>query len=322
MSPVDDVHGEMHTQPFDSSTADALLSGMIAPDDAPPGLREVAVLVRAARTPALDGPSPSEGPLVAAFAAALAEAAGPAETTRRRGPMFRKVLTAAAGAAALVLSGTAVAAACGVLPAAIQTSVANVADHVGISLPNPGKDASKHRPPLAVLAGAPRLCAAYASASHGLTGSRDVSGASAFAQLSAVAAGKGETVAQYCAKVAPHTRAPSKRRVTPKATKPGPRSASRRPHHTRGAPPRPARPGKRLARHPLRTPSCVVRIPWLRPAPRPAWAPSLPCHVPGVPARRLPVRHPARRTKRSGTHSPAATPSSLSREWTLHELPR
>ena len=47
MNPADDEVTEMHRLPFDTSTADRFLAGRVVPDDAPPGLRDLAMLIQA-----------------------------------------------------------------------------------------------------------------------------------------------------------------------------------------------------------------------------------------------------------------------------------
>ena len=47
MNPADDEATEMHRLPFDTSTADRFLAGRVVSDDAPPGLRDLAMLIQA-----------------------------------------------------------------------------------------------------------------------------------------------------------------------------------------------------------------------------------------------------------------------------------
>lgn len=110
---------------IDEKTADRLVSGSVAPDDAPPGYARLASLVRAAQTHGSVEELVGEG-AVAAMAAAIVSntlipAAVPtskAAPNSKRKTMLSKVLTAKAAAAATVALfglGTAAAAATGAL---------------------------------------------------------------------------------------------------------------------------------------------------------------------------------------------------------------
>lgn len=120
MSRRRDWNSRMNRIPFDERTADRLLSGQLAPDDAPPGLAGLASFARAAAQPAADGTAWSPSLVTAMAEAVTAGETAPIDSSpNRRRSMLGKVLTAkaAAGLAAGILTaGTAAAAAAGALP--------------------------------------------------------------------------------------------------------------------------------------------------------------------------------------------------------------
>jgi hypothetical protein len=195
----DDVGDDMRGSPIDDDATESLLSGAMSPDDAPPGYREVAVLVRAA-TPLPGAGAASEAHLVAAFAAEVRGAprmSAPLALAGRRSRMSRAFSVKVGGlATAMVIGGSAAAAAAGALPASLQSRVASAASHVGLSLPDPGKQPGAP----ANLAG---QCNAYSSVSKGFTDFTNpaLTNSTAFQRLSAAAAAQSETVQQYCTTV-------------------------------------------------------------------------------------------------------------------------
>ena len=228
MTPADDGTGEMRTFPFGDSTADALLDGMVAPDDAPPGLERVAALVHAARSPATIRELADEARVVAAVAASVRGRANMPEGGRRRRRMFGQLVSAKViAAAAVALAGSAAAAAAGSLPSPVQSAVSTGLSHVGISVPNPdshpgtgdstapgttGSSGTTTGPsgtpgPAITTANEYGLCTAYAASQAGTsTNSHSVGatdGSRAFAALRAAATAKGETVSQFCTGVTP-----------------------------------------------------------------------------------------------------------------------
>ena len=223
MTSPGDVNGEMIGSPFDDATAEALLRGTLHPDDAPPGTREIATLVRAAKAEAGPDELGGQEAMVAAFVAA---APGPQVVTpltvERRRRVLAKALTvkgAAVTAAVLFAGSAAAASATGSLPAAIQARVSSGLAHVGISLPSPSSQANGHAPgtqgaaahgagqaggpqssqavgPSATGPAAAGLCTAFTASGQ----STQTNGNStAFRNLEAAAAVAGQTVAQYCA---------------------------------------------------------------------------------------------------------------------------
>jgi len=214
VSPPDDVGGEMRGIPFDEEVLEALLSGRVAPEDAPPGLQRAAALIRAAKGPAAANELAGEHVLVPAVAKAVG--VRPRLSSRplaRRPKMITKLLSAkaAAVAAAVVLSGGVAAAATGSLPAPVQSALSQGLSHVGISLPDPSAHGHGRGPSLpgpeayglctAYFASTHRSATASAVATGTSTASSPAHASTAFSNLEAAAAAKGETVAQYCATV-------------------------------------------------------------------------------------------------------------------------
>lgn len=249
MSLSDDEEGEMRELPFGEFGVDAFLDGRIAADDAPPGFQDVARLVQAARGPATPGELAGQDHVVATLAAAVGGSAGVSGSTHeRRRPMLTKLLTAkmAVAAAAAILGGGAAAAATGSLPTSLQSSVSDGLSSVGISVPNPDAHATGHAattssgttgvqgtgatktgpatPPTQAVgpsATGPALyglCTAYAASG----GSQAADHSVAFRNLSAAAAAKSETVAQYCTGVTPPAAAPNDTKTSLAPTAGGP----------------------------------------------------------------------------------------------------
>lgn len=112
--------------PVDERTIDRLISGEMAPDDAPPGYARLASLVGAAQGPGSPGELAGEGAVAVMAAAVVSNTLVPAAahlqaaaTRSKRNKMLSKVLTAKAATAATVALfglGTAAAAATGALP--------------------------------------------------------------------------------------------------------------------------------------------------------------------------------------------------------------
>ena len=120
---------EMARHSVDDRTADRLLSGAIAPDDAPPGYEHVARIVRAAQAPATPAELIREQSVVSMAAAAvssvLTDQAAPGTPHRRKKRLIPKLATfraAAITAAAVLGAGAAAAAATGSLPSQSASS--------------------------------------------------------------------------------------------------------------------------------------------------------------------------------------------------------
>ena len=136
MSDPRDWEGEMKRIPIDDATAEMLLSGRLAPDDAPPGYAGVAGMIQAATGPAVVAELAHEPAVVAAMRSTpSARPAAPRRKPMRTGLLSAK-LAALATTAVLAATGVAVAAT-GNLPKNAQTTVSDAVAHVGLSIPKP-----------------------------------------------------------------------------------------------------------------------------------------------------------------------------------------
>jgi hypothetical protein len=128
-----DLPREMRYERIDEHTMDRLLRGRMAPDDAPPGYADVAVLLRSAASLPSDEERETEIEHVASARAVVG-----LETARR--PRTHRLT------AALVLAGALAAvpalAAANVLPDGAQHAFARVLDKVGISVPDADEPAT------------------------------------------------------------------------------------------------------------------------------------------------------------------------------------
>jgi len=132
VSAPDDEITEMRRPLIDLDDAEALLSGTAVP----PGLEDLAGLLQSARL----GPTHAGDPLESVAVAAMTRptvVTAPKARAGRRGVLVAKALTAKAVAALVValLGGVAVAAAAGVLPAPLQSTIARGFHRVGVSIP-------------------------------------------------------------------------------------------------------------------------------------------------------------------------------------------
>lgn len=143
MTSWSDLEDEMRKRPLDDGTVDRLLSGRLYPDDAPPGLSEVAQLLRAVAAPARAEELAGEHETVAAATARVRNGARLVPTARRSSMRRRFVRVKMAG---LVVTGTLIGstglAAAGVLPDAAQNAAASVLSKVGITIPAAGDETS------------------------------------------------------------------------------------------------------------------------------------------------------------------------------------
>jgi hypothetical protein len=130
---------------LDPDTAERLLSGSLAPDDAPPGFAAVAALLADAR-PAPDA-AVVERDLDALVGAIGTQPDRAGRLNPRRSPMLTHLVTAkvAAIVGAVVLGVGGVAAA-GALPAPAQDAAHSVLDHVGVTVPGPDDSSSAEHP--------------------------------------------------------------------------------------------------------------------------------------------------------------------------------
>lgn len=237
---------------FHSPEDDAVLSGRLDPDDAPPELKDAVGLIRAARAPATVRELAGEDVLVAAIAAEMRRSvpAAVGVVTKRRqfsGQAISGKVIAATGI--VLLSCGAAAAATDVLPASIQRAVSHGLAHVGISIPAPAihqptvhrgrgaKSISAAKPNSHGISssaiGSPYgLCTAYLhhhkSSSATSTGAN--SSATSLSQLARAAQANGETISQYCERVlTPSTAVNTNRGSTHRPTTPTTPARSKRP---------------------------------------------------------------------------------------------
>jgi hypothetical protein len=142
MSVWSDMEGEMQPLPLDPDTADRLLTGSVAPEDAPPGYGAVVRLLDAASARASAQELAREGDEVRAIAAAVRSFAPPVSTSRRSimpfAPSRPRVAIAALVAA---LAATAGMASAGSLPGAAQDLASDILAKLGISVPGPNEHA-------------------------------------------------------------------------------------------------------------------------------------------------------------------------------------
>lgn len=129
-----DLQDEMRRTPVDQATIDRLMSGAIAPEDAPPELAGVAALFWAAgRLPNFT--SPREAETVTAMAAIVRERPWARLVKEKSMRRFLKIKIAAAAAGATVIA-TAGLAFAGALPDAAQNGIATAFEKAGITIPN------------------------------------------------------------------------------------------------------------------------------------------------------------------------------------------
>jgi hypothetical protein len=139
----------MRTFQLDRDTADRMLAGRVAPDDAPPGYADLARLVAAVSAP----PAPRELTRQEedVEAAAAIRSPGPSPASAPRGPSRRRTRFARVRTVTLVAAGTVIAtsglAAAGVLPDPVQDVVSDVLSRVGIAVPAGEDDREGDDPP-------------------------------------------------------------------------------------------------------------------------------------------------------------------------------
>jgi hypothetical protein len=137
----DDLPGEMERLPLDLDTADRLLTGSIAPSDAPPGYARVAGVLATLEASAGERPA-HEGEIVALLAETVRASRAPRAKTPGRSTVPRMRLASALVAAALV--GTTGLALGGNLPGAAQDVAASMLAKLGVSVPGPDSHAGTH----------------------------------------------------------------------------------------------------------------------------------------------------------------------------------
>lgn len=138
MSLPRDFTGEMQRLPLDLDTADRLLGGSVAPEDAPPGYADVAVLLAA-----LEPPAPAELTPDAELLAHLAESprSSPTAKTRTSRTSILPRFKLACALATFALIGTTGLALAGSLPNAAQDIASTMLSKVGVSVRGPDSHA-------------------------------------------------------------------------------------------------------------------------------------------------------------------------------------
>ena len=147
MDPWSDFDCEMHPVPLDLDTADRLLAGTVAPEDAPPGYANVARLLESAGAEPTAEELSRETEVVAMVAAAVRSSSSIHSVSSPRRffmpfALSRPRMTAAF--VAVTLACTAGLASAGSLPGAAQDVASAMLAKVGISVPGPNEHAGTH----------------------------------------------------------------------------------------------------------------------------------------------------------------------------------
>jgi hypothetical protein len=140
-----DMDYEVHPVELDMETADRLLAGAVAPEDAPPGYAEVTRLLEAAWAEPTADELMRETEVVDLVAAAVRSSSTDSSSSRRSFMPFalsRPRISAALVAAALACSAGLASA--GALPGAAQDIASDMLAKVGISVPGPADNAGTH----------------------------------------------------------------------------------------------------------------------------------------------------------------------------------
>jgi hypothetical protein len=142
MSPWRDLDSEMQRLPLDTDTADRLLAGSVAPEDAPPGYAGLATLLAGLTDSPTAGDLSGESETVALLAAVVRSSQAQMTKPRRRSIVRR--LKLATALATVALAGTTGLALAGNLPGAAQDIASSMLAQVGVSVPGPNSDAGDH----------------------------------------------------------------------------------------------------------------------------------------------------------------------------------
>jgi hypothetical protein len=198
---------DRHRLALDEGTAERLLTGQLAPADAPPGYGRVAAVLAAASAPPDAKELAGTATALARFAAAArSRPLDPRPLTPRRSQVLTKLMTAKAAAAVLgvLMTGGVAAAATGNLPDPAQQAAHSLLGSVGVPAPADATAAAEANAtgPDATGPAARGLCRAWSAGQGGQHGKK--LDAVAFAAL-AKAAGGSDQVAAYCAKVTAST---------------------------------------------------------------------------------------------------------------------
>jgi hypothetical protein len=137
-----DFSFEMQRLPLDTDTADRLLAGTVAPEDAPPGYSEVASVLIAARADDGVGLDRSDDLIVARFVAAARASRETTTRSPRRSSLHR--VKPIAAFVTIALTCTAGLALAGTLPGAAQDVASEMLAKVGVDVPGPNDNAGTH----------------------------------------------------------------------------------------------------------------------------------------------------------------------------------
>jgi hypothetical protein len=141
-----DMEYEGYRVPLDLDTADRLLAGTVAPEDAPPGYASVARMLDAASDAPTCAELEREAEMVALIAATVRSYPRTDSSSSRRSLMplalSRPRVTAALVAAGLACSAGLTSA--GALPGAAQEVASDMLAKVGISVPGPNEHTDDH----------------------------------------------------------------------------------------------------------------------------------------------------------------------------------
>ena len=140
MTPRGDFLFEMQRLPLDTDTADRLLAGTVAPEDAPPGYANVASFLAAARSSDVAARGASDLG-IATFVAAARSSRTPSKSPRRSFVHRLKLAAALATAALACTTGLAFA---GSLPGAAQDIASSMLGKAGVTVPGPNQNAGTH----------------------------------------------------------------------------------------------------------------------------------------------------------------------------------
>jgi hypothetical protein len=137
-----DLESEVQRLPLDANTADRLLAGLVAPEDAPPGYRGVATFLAAvadsSRADELSGESEAVALLAAVVRSSQIEITRPS----RRSNLSR--LKLATAFVTVALAGTTGLAFAGSLPGAAQSIASDMLAKAGVTVPGPNSNAGDH----------------------------------------------------------------------------------------------------------------------------------------------------------------------------------
>ena len=145
MSLLDDLENEMEHVPLDADTADRILAGATAPEDAPPTYAGVVRLLENVPETGV-AELPREAAMVSAIAAAVRASANPPVLDRRKSRMTSTLVRPKLAAAFLAasLAATTSLAFAGSLPGAAQDVASAVLATLGVQVPGPNSNAGDH----------------------------------------------------------------------------------------------------------------------------------------------------------------------------------